>query len=64
MEVNCKLIKKYSNKLLLQSKKVIISSILARNQMPVTIGEYTDFYSSKNHAFNMGCIIRGPDNAM
>jgi fumarylacetoacetase len=33
-------------------------------QLPVVIGDYTDFYSSKNHAFNLGSIIRGPDNAL
>jgi fumarylacetoacetase len=33
-------------------------------RMPVHVGDYTDFYSSKNHAFNMGAIIRGPENAL
>ncbi|XP_078329776.1 fumarylacetoacetase-like [Crassostrea virginica] len=32
--------------------------------MPAKIGDYTDFYSSKNHAFNVGCMFRGPDNAL
>lgn len=32
--------------------------------MPVEIGGYTDFYSSKAHAFNIGSIIRGPENAL
>jgi fumarylacetoacetase len=32
--------------------------------MPFKVAEYTDFYSSKNHAFNMGSIIRGPTNAL
>jgi len=32
--------------------------------MPFKPAEYTDFYSSKNHAFNMGSIIRGPNNAL
>lgn len=44
--------------------KIYLNIILAKSHLPLTIGEYTDFYSSKNHAFNMGCIIRGPDNAM
>lgn len=34
------------------------------NRMPVFVQDYTDFYSSKNHAFNMGAILRGPDNAL
>jgi fumarylacetoacetase len=33
-------------------------------RLPVEIGDYTDFYSSRNHAFNMGSIIRGPENAL
>lgn len=37
---------------------------LAINHMPVTIGEYTDFYSSKDHAYNIGCMLRGKDNAL
>ncbi len=33
-------------------------------QMPVEIGDYTDFYSSKHHAFNVGTMFRGPQNAL
>ena len=32
--------------------------------MPVFIRDYTDFYSSKNHAYNVGVMIRGVDNAL
>jgi len=32
--------------------------------MPVFIRDYTDFYSSKNHAYNIGVMVRGPDNAL
>lgn len=32
--------------------------------MPVFIRDYTDFYSSKNHAYNIGFMIRGKDNAL
>jgi fumarylacetoacetase len=32
--------------------------------LPVKIGDYTDFYSSRAHAFNVGSIIRGPQNAL
>lgn len=31
---------------------------------PVEIGDYTDFYSSKEHAVNVGKIIRGEDKAL
>lgn len=32
--------------------------------LPAEIGDYTDFYSSKHHAFNVGTMFRGPDNAL
>jgi len=32
--------------------------------LPAEIKDYTDFYSSKNHAFNCGCILRDPKNAL
>lgn len=32
--------------------------------MPVHIPEYTDFYSSKEHATNVGCMFRDPKNAL
>ena len=34
------------------------------NHLPAEIGDYTDFYSSRSHAFNVGSIIRGPANAL
>jgi fumarylacetoacetase len=40
----------------------LLSDIVMCN--PAQIGDYTDFYSSRNHAYNVGCIIRGPDNAI
>ncbi len=33
-------------------------------QMPVQVGDYTDFYSSKEHATNIGSMFRDPDNAL
>ncbi len=33
-------------------------------QMPVQVGDYTDFYSSKEHATNSGSMFRDPDNAL
>ncbi|KAJ3065437.1 hypothetical protein HDU98_011204 [Podochytrium sp. JEL0797] len=35
-----------------------------RNHLPVQIGDYTDFYSSREHAFNVGVMFRGKDNAL
>jgi fumarylacetoacetase len=33
-------------------------------QLPARIGDYTDFYSSRAHATNVGTMFRGPDNAL
>jgi fumarylacetoacetase len=33
-------------------------------QMPVQVGDYTDFYSSKEHATNVGSMFRDPENAL
>ncbi|WP_224482707.1 fumarylacetoacetase [Robertkochia aurantiaca] len=33
-------------------------------QLPVQIGDYTDFYSSKEHATNVGSMFRDPNNAL
>lgn len=32
--------------------------------MPVRVGDYTDFYSSKEHATNVGTMFRDPNNAL
>jgi fumarylacetoacetase len=32
--------------------------------LPVEIGDYTDFYSSREHAHNVGTMLRGPDKAL
>ena len=33
-------------------------------ELPVFIGDYTDFYSSKEHATNVGMMFRDPKNAL
>ena len=33
-------------------------------QLPARIGDYTDFYSSYHHAFNVGTMFRGAENAL
>ena len=33
-------------------------------QLPVLIGDYTDFYSSREHATNVGKMFRDPENAL
>lgn len=32
--------------------------------LPVRIGDYTDFYSSEQHAYNVGVMFRDPDKAL
>ncbi|MFV0475553.1 MAG: fumarylacetoacetase [Pikeienuella sp.] len=36
----------------------------ARMHMPFQVAEYTDFYAGRNHAFNVGSMFRGPENAL
>lgn len=53
----------------LQRLKDDLGSILlpadsVQMSMPVNIGDYTDFYSSKEHATNVGMMFRDPANAL
>ena len=32
--------------------------------LPARVGDYTDFYSSRQHATNVGTMFRGPENAL
>lgn len=43
---------------------VLISMEEAEMLMPVKVGDYTDFYSSEQHAYNVGCLFRDPKNAL
>jgi fumarylacetoacetase len=44
--------------------KVMVNRKEAEMLLPVKIGDYTDFYSSIEHATNVGAIFRDPDNAL
>ena len=35
-----------------------------RLHLPMVVSEYTDFYSSRHHAVNVGTIFRGPESAL
>ncbi|KAF3318133.1 hypothetical protein TWF173_008869 [Orbilia oligospora] len=35
-----------------------------QNHLPLQIGDYTDFYAGLNHAYNVGVLFRGKDNAL
>lgn len=45
-------------------KQALIPLIEVDMLLPVDIGDYTDFYSSKEHATNVGIMFRGKDNAL
>lgn len=44
--------------------RAFVPQAQATMHLPAKIGDYTDFYSSKYHAFNVGCMFRGPENAL
>lgn len=44
--------------------KILIPIDKVEMLMPVTVGDYTDFYSSIEHATNVGKMFRDPDNAL
>lgn len=44
--------------------KAIVTRKEAQMLLPVKIGDYTDFYSSMEHATNVGTMFRDPENAL
>ena len=44
--------------------KVLLPIDKISNKLPVQIGDYTDFYSSIEHATNVGTMFRDPANAL
>lgn len=44
--------------------QVLIDEASAEVLMPIEIGDYTDFYSSREHATNVGTMFRDPNNAL
>lgn len=46
------------------AEKVLLPQSSVQVLLPVKIGDYTDFYSSKEHATNVGTMFRDPDNAL
>lgn len=45
-------------------KEALISIQDAQLHLPVSIGDYTDFYASREHATNVGIMFRGKENAL
>ena len=44
--------------------QVLLAAESVEMLMPVEIGDYTDFYSSRDHATNVGTMFRDPNNAL
>jgi fumarylacetoacetase len=45
-------------------ERALLPMAEAEMLLPAAIGDYTDFYSSREHATNVGTMLRGPDNAL
>lgn len=45
-------------------KEILFQISDIQNILPVQVGNYTDFYSSKEHATNAGSMFRDPKNAL
>ncbi len=45
-------------------KEILVDRLSSRMYLPVQIGDYTDFYSSIEHATNVGIMFRDPANAL
>ena len=46
------------------AQSILVDQLKATMHLPIEIGDYTDFYSSEQHAFNVGCMFRDPNNAL
>ncbi|GGG98261.1 fumarylacetoacetase [Polaribacter pacificus] len=44
--------------------KIIFTMEEVEMLLPVSVGDYTDFYASKEHATNVGTLFRDPKNAL
>lgn len=45
-------------------QKVLVPVSQAKMHLPMQIGDYTDFYAGYHHAYKVGVLFRGPDNAL
>jgi fumarylacetoacetase len=45
-------------------ERALVPRVQAKLYLPFTVAGYTDFYSSKEHATNVGVMFRGKDNAL
>ena len=52
------------NSVLKSHPSVFVKQSVVTMHLPVKVGDYTDFYSSIEHATNIGTMFRDPDNAL
>lgn len=45
-------------------KAALIPLSDVQTHLPLAIGDYTDFFAGRNHAYNVGVLFRGPANAL
>jgi fumarylacetoacetase len=45
-------------------ERALVPIASVKLHLPITVAGYTDFYSSKEHATNVGVMFRGKDNAL
>lgn len=45
-------------------QKALIPADKVKMHLPMHIGDYTDFYAGYHHAYKVGVLFRGPDNAL
>jgi fumarylacetoacetase len=45
-------------------RRALVPMADVKLHLPITVSGYTDFYSSKEHATNVGVMFRGKDNAL
>ena len=55
---------KDENSVLAGKPELFVKQSEAQMHMPVSVGDYTDFYSSIEHATNVGKMFRDPENAL
>ena len=53
-----------SSSLFNHKEDCLIDRLSAKMELPLHIGDYTDFYSSIEHATNVGKMFRDPENAL
>lgn len=45
-------------------KRALVPMADAELMLPIRVAGYTDFYAGRQHAFNVGTMFRGPENAL